>query len=160
MCASYSCRLRITAVESLRIRGFQNSSARTCESNKGVLTKMRTTADDLWKRPQNSVSKLFNKWKGPSNPGLRVCTATPIYWSIKCVKFLSQNSIGVSIKSTHFLKIELAHEKSQLTSPKLSWLVKFYIRIIRYVFEVTLASRHDHGMPASADQLKSAKQST
>ena len=93
-------------------------------------------------------------------PGLRVCTATPIYWRIKCVKFLSQNSIGVSIKSTHFLKIELAHEKSQLTSPKLGWRVKFYIRIIRYVFKVTLASRHDRGMPASADQLKSAKQCT
>ena len=28
--------LRITAVESLRIRGLQNSSTRTCESNKGV----------------------------------------------------------------------------------------------------------------------------
>ena len=33
MCACYSCRLRIAAVESLRIRGLQNSSARTCESN-------------------------------------------------------------------------------------------------------------------------------
>ena len=43
-------------------------------------------------------------------PGLRVCTATPIYWRIKCVKFLSQNSIGVPIKSVHF--------------PKFNWRVK------------------------------------
>ena len=32
--------LRITAVGSLRIRGLQNSSARTCESNKGVFSNM------------------------------------------------------------------------------------------------------------------------
>ena len=30
--------LSITAVESLRIRGLQNSNARTCESNKGVFS--------------------------------------------------------------------------------------------------------------------------
>ena len=32
--------LRITGVESLRIRGLENSSARTCESNKGVFSNL------------------------------------------------------------------------------------------------------------------------
>ena len=35
--------LRIIAVESLRIRGIQNSSARTCESNKGVFSNLVTS---------------------------------------------------------------------------------------------------------------------
>ena len=35
--------LRIKAVESLRIRGLQNSSARTCESNKGVFSNLART---------------------------------------------------------------------------------------------------------------------
>ena len=41
--------LRITAVESLRTRGLQNSSARTCESNKGVLSNLAEpeTLDNL-----------------------------------------------------------------------------------------------------------------
>ena len=32
--------LRITSVESLRIRWLQNSSARPCESNKGVFSNL------------------------------------------------------------------------------------------------------------------------
>ena len=34
--------LRITAVESLHIRGLQNSSARTCESNKWVFSNLES----------------------------------------------------------------------------------------------------------------------
>ena len=39
--------LRITAVESLRIRGLQNSSARTCESNKGVFSYLGSLVESL-----------------------------------------------------------------------------------------------------------------
>ena len=61
MCACYSC-LRITAVESLSIRGLRNSSARTCEINMGVFSNVAAAI----KRPQCPESHLRVETGGPS----------------------------------------------------------------------------------------------
>ena len=45
MCTVYMLFLCITAVESLRIRGLQNSSARACESIKGLFSNLARGQD-------------------------------------------------------------------------------------------------------------------